>query len=229
MRHTPCGYSPPKLNFGYVCRDRCGHRPFCPVSPECRWYGEAAAVASQTHFFCLARKSGQKEALRCGSDCTAVPQNEPIEGHCGQHTGVSLQSCTTAPPAWNNAPIDSSCYARGWQNTLPCNSEHIYVFADGAQYLRSIVNVCRGRCPHRPLQHAVQNRNKPSIPEMSRTEIIAGCPQMRVVHLPELKAIGEVTNLRPNRASKKSRAAARNIKTELQTSEAFAIRRGRAA
>ena len=35
---------------------------------------------------------------------------------------------------------------------------------------------------------------------MSGTEIIAGCPQMRVVHLPEPKAIGIVAILRPNRA-----------------------------
>ena len=60
--------------------------------------------------------------------------------------------------------------------------------------------VCRGRCGHRPLQGAVYERNWLSIPEMSRTEIDAVCPQMRVVHLPELKAIGTVTILRPNRA-----------------------------
>ena len=35
---------------------------------------------------------------------------------------------------------------------------------------------------------------------MSRTEIDAVCPQMRVVHLPEPKAIGMVTVLRPKRA-----------------------------
>ena len=75
-----------------------------------------------------------------------------------------------------------------------------------------IVNVCRGRC----LQHAVQYRNRPSIPEMSRTEIDAVCPQMRVVHLPEPKAIRMVTVLRPSGrsgrgAAKNSRASARNM------------------
>ena len=35
---------------------------------------------------------------------------------------------------------------------------------------------------------------------MSRTEIDAVCPQMRVVHLPEPKAIGMVAILRPKRA-----------------------------
>ena len=39
------------------------HRPACPVSPDCLFCGDTATVASQTHFFCLARKSGQKEAL----------------------------------------------------------------------------------------------------------------------------------------------------------------------
>ena len=51
---------------------------------------------------------------------------------------------------------------------------------------------------------------------MSRTEIDAVCPQLRVVHLSELKAIGKITILCPLRragrgAAKKSRASARNM------------------
>ena len=57
-----------------------------------------------------------------------------------------------------------------------------------------------GRCGHRPLQSVMQNRNKLSIPEMIKTEIDAVCPQMRVVHSSEPKAIGKITILRPNRA-----------------------------
>ena len=49
-----------------------------------------------------------------------------------------------------------------------------------------------------------------SIPEMSRTEIDAVCPKMRVVHLPELKAIGRVKNLRPP-GREKNRARERAI------------------
>ena len=69
---------------------------------------------------------------------------------------------------------------------------------------------------HRPLQHAVQNRNKPSIPEMIRIEIDAICPHLRVVHSSEAKAIGKVANLRPSGrsgrgAAKNSRASARNM------------------
>ena len=82
--------------------------------------------------------------------------------------------------------------------------------------LRRIRRFLTGRCGHRPLQHAVQYRNRPSIPEMSRTEIDAVCPQMRVVHLPEPKAIRMVTVLRPSGrsgrgAAKNSRASARNM------------------
>ena len=66
--------------------------------------------------------------------------------------------------------------------------------------LRRIRRFPMGRCRHRPLQYAVQYRNRPSIPEMSRTEIDAVCPQMRVVHSSEPKAIGMVAILRPKRA-----------------------------
>ena len=70
---------------------------FTGTAVEC---GKAATVALQTHFFCLARKSGQKEALGDGAGCTAVPQKYPVEEHCGQHTINFLQSYATAPPAW---------------------------------------------------------------------------------------------------------------------------------
>ena len=46
----------------------------------------------------------------------------------------------------------------------------------------------------------VQNRNWPSIPKMSRNGIDSVCPQMRVVHSSEPKAIGKMAILRPNRA-----------------------------
>ena len=59
---------------------------------------------------------------------------------------------------------------------------------------------CAGRCWHRPLQTAVQNCNRPSIPEMSRTEIDAVYRQLCVVHLSEAKAIGKIAILRPKRA-----------------------------
>ena len=43
---------------------------------------------------------------------------------------------------------------------------------------------------------------------MSRIEIDAVCPKMRVVHLPELKAIGRVKNLRPPGREKIARVSA---------------------
>ena len=104
-------------------------------------------------FSALPEKVGKKRRwIRIG--LYRKPQNEPVEKHCSQHTEIFLQSYTTAPPAWNNAPIGSSFHAGRWQNTLLWNAEHIYGFADSAQYLRSIVHVCRGRCPHRPAQCA---------------------------------------------------------------------------
>ena len=50
--------------------------------------------------FLSCQKKWAKRGAGCGSDCTAVPQNEPMEEHCGQHTINSLQIYTTAPPAW---------------------------------------------------------------------------------------------------------------------------------
>ena len=37
--------------------------PACPDSPDCLFCSDIATVAPRAHFFCLARKSGQKEAL----------------------------------------------------------------------------------------------------------------------------------------------------------------------
>ena len=51
-------------------------------------------------FSALPEKNGEKRGAGCESGCTAVPQNEPVEERCGQHTRISLQSYTTAPPAW---------------------------------------------------------------------------------------------------------------------------------
>ena len=68
--------------------------------------------------FLPCQKKWAKRGAGYESDCTAVPQNHPVEKHCGQHTEISLQIYTTAPPAWNNAPIGGSCCTRGWQNTL---------------------------------------------------------------------------------------------------------------
>ena len=51
-------------------------------------------------FHLACQKKYAKRDAGYESDCTAVPQKEPIEEHCGQHTGISLQNWTTAPPAW---------------------------------------------------------------------------------------------------------------------------------
>ncbi len=104
------------------------------------------------------------------------------------------------------------CFCSFWEYSTNCAHLLCFVGADDSvRPVRFFTCVCRGRCGHRPLQHAVQNRNRPSIPEMSRTEIDAVCLQLRVVHSSALKTIGMVAILRPNRALKNSRASARNI------------------
>ena len=50
-------------------------------------------------FSVLPEKVGKKRRwIRIG--LYRKPQNKPLEECCGQHTGISLQSYTTAPPAW---------------------------------------------------------------------------------------------------------------------------------
>ena len=158
------------------------------LAPEVPSLRQCRSRAFGDPLFLSCQKKWAKRGAGYESDCIAVPQKYPVEKHCGQHTRLFLQSYTTAPPAWNNAPIENRCRARRWKNTLLWNAARIYVCADSAQYSRSIV------------QYAVQYRNRPSIPEMSRTEVDAVCPQLRVVHLPEPKAIGTVAILRPKRA-----------------------------
>ena len=56
-----------------LCRGRRLCRPFCPVSPDCLFCSDTATVASQTYFFCCARKSRQKDALGDALYC-ALPR-----------------------------------------------------------------------------------------------------------------------------------------------------------
>ena len=107
------------------------------VRPSVRFHrttvacGDTAAVPSATHFFCLARKSGQKEALEADR---IVPQatEYPVEERCGQHTMTLCKAELQRRLRGDNAPIDSSFHAGRWQNTLPWKWQAIYVCADGA-------------------------------------------------------------------------------------------------
>ena len=84
MRPTPCGCTSALLSeFTGLPLMRQGHN---------RAFGDP--------LFLLRQKKWAKRGAGYESDCTAVPQNEPIEKRCGQHTEISLQSYTTAPPAW---------------------------------------------------------------------------------------------------------------------------------
>ena len=145
------------------------------------------------------QKKWAKRGAGCGSDCTASHRMSPLKNIAASTRDSFYKVTLQRRLRGNNARIENRCRARRWQNTLLWNAARIYVCADSAQYSSSIV------------QYAVQYRNRPSIPEMSRTEIDAVCPQMRVVHLPEPKAIRMVTVLRPNRALNKNRARQRAI------------------
>ena len=91
------------------------------------------------------------------------------------------------------------------ETTLP--SETVATQGDGKTH-------CHGN--GRPSAYApvVQNRNRPSIPEMSGTEIIAGFPQMRVVHLSgtisyrENNDFAPVRSFRPRSGQKFARISA---------------------
>ena len=128
---------------------------------NCRCRGNTATVASQTHFFCLARKSGQKEALDADR---IVPQ--ATEGARRR----------TLRPAHGNLSANLHYSAACVETTLP--SGVVATQGNGK-------TPCRGN--GRPSAYApvVQNRNRPSIPEMRRNGIDSVCPQMRVVHLSE--------------------------------------------
>ena len=108
--------------------------------------GKTATVAPQTHFFCLARKSGQKEALGDGAGCTAVPQKYPVEEHCGQHTRISLQNWTTAPPAWRQRSHRKQLPRKGMakHTAVECRT-HLRV----RRWCSIFVRADRVACPYR--------------------------------------------------------------------------------
>ena len=70
----------PSYNFKKEARKQTGHllTGFFFVDGMHRraiGYGETATVASQTYFFCLARKSRQKDASRTrGAYCLSIPE-----------------------------------------------------------------------------------------------------------------------------------------------------------
>ena len=89
---------------GQICTAGCrGGRlcpPVCPVGtgvPNLRQHRNRCFADP---LFLPCQKKWAKRGAGCESDCTAVPQNEPVKEHRGQHTKRFLQSYTTAPPAW---------------------------------------------------------------------------------------------------------------------------------
>ena len=84
MRPTPCG---------------CTSARFSGFTGTAVFNSNTVTVAPRAYFFWLVRKSRQKETLETNR---IVPQatEEPCRRTLRQHTEISLQSYTTAPPAW---------------------------------------------------------------------------------------------------------------------------------
>ena len=160
--------------------------------------------------FCLARKEwGEKRHwMRIG--LYRKPQNKPVEEHCGRHTKNCLRIWTTRRLRGDNAPIGNSFHAGRRQNTLPLKQQYIYVCADGAESLRSIVNLYRGRCPHRPVREPT---NSPQIfvktVRTARADVGIG-PYKPVSNIRTI-SYRESIGLAPVRASNKTRARQRAI------------------
>ena len=100
------------------------------------------------------QKKWAKRGAGYGSDCTASHRISPSKNAAASTRESPCKAILQRRLRGDNAPIDDRCHAGRRQNTLLWNAERIYGFADGSQYLRSIVNVCRGRCLHRPVQYA---------------------------------------------------------------------------
>ena len=170
---------------------------FVRLSPDCLPCGNTATVPPAAHSFLPCQKRmGRKEALeadRIVPQATEVPRRRtlrPTHGNLSAKLNYSAACVETTLPSMIVA-------TQGDGKTRCCGNNSAPTYAPMVQ------NVCRGRCLHRPLQGAVHEHDPPSIPEMGRTEIDAVCPQVRVVHSAEPKAIGKVAALRPKRASNK--------------------------
>ena len=125
------------------CRGRRLCRPFSGWHRSSVFNSETVTVASQTHFFCLARKSGQKEALdtdRIVPQATEEPRRRTLRP---AHDKLSANlyysaACveTTLPSGAVATQGDGKTLCRGMQNASTDSPV--------------VQNVCRGRCPHRP-------------------------------------------------------------------------------
>ena len=101
----------------YGMDDPC--RPTCPVSPDCRFGSYTATVPSATYFFCLARKSGQKEALEADRVVPRCHRTSPSKNAAASTREFLCKATLQRRLRGNNAPIGNSFHARKEQNTLP--------------------------------------------------------------------------------------------------------------
>ena len=158
-------------------RGRCPHRPVCPVSPNCLFCGNTAAVPPAAYFFCCARKSRQKEALRPrklhiprpGASGRLRPLRCSSSPNCKRFAGLQFGSyiarsrarflfnalfgrkIVRLPMAYGS----DQCTTRSYRQTAIIS----LLFISGILgRLRCYTACCRGRCLHRPLQTCTTER-----------------------------------------------------------------------
>ena len=125
-------------------------RPFrCSSSPNCKRF-----AGLQFGSIWLVRKSMQKETLeadRIVPQATEEPRRRTLRP---AHENLSANLNYSA--ACVETTLPSIAVATQGDGKTRCHAiqKRIYVCASGAEYLRSIVHVCRGRCLHRPAQYA---------------------------------------------------------------------------
>ncbi len=163
---------------GKECRSGRMSAPFCPVSPELPLNAATPQPSLRgPTFSVLPEKVGKKRRwmrIRLYRGATEEPRRRTLRP---THENLSAKLHYSAACAGTTLP--SGVVSTQEDGKTPCcgdNNASTVSPTVQCRILRSIVNLCRGRCGHRPLQGAVQHHNCPSIPEMSRTEIIAVCP-----------------------------------------------------
>ena len=140
-------------------------RPFrCSSSPNCKRF-----AGLQFGSVCLARKSGQKEALdadRIVPQATEQARRRTLRpAHGNPSTNLNYSAAcveTTLPSETVATQGDGKTHCRGMQNASTCSPvvQHICKGGHGRLLCLFFIYVCRGRCPHRPLQTHKQYRNQ---------------------------------------------------------------------
>ena len=103
---------------------------------RCRIFNEAATVASQTHFFCLARKSGQKEALEADRIVPQATEGARRRTLRPAHGNLSAKLYYSA--ACVETTLPSETVATQGKSKTPCRGNN-----GPSTYVPMVPNICR--------------------------------------------------------------------------------------